>query len=84
MIILKKDSIGFQGDWVVATVEYDFEGETYQYPMKTKITTVLNNTPEQMKTYIRNKIANARQEKGKTDAQTKLDGIADKDIDEVA
>ncbi len=83
MIVLKKDSIGFQGELVQATVEYDFEGATYQYPMKVKITTVLNKTPEQLKTFIRGKIALVRQAKGTRQAKALLEAIADQNIDEV-
>ena len=81
MIILKKVSIAFQGDWALGEVEYDFDGQDYVYPLRMKITTVLKMDEAQTEDYIRNKIAVARQSRGKEQAQSDLDKVAGKDLE---
>jgi len=81
LIILKKVSIAFQGDWALGEVEYDFDGQDYVYPLRMKITTVLKMDEAQTEDYIRNKIALARQSRGKEQAQSDLDKVAGKDLE---
>ena len=81
MIILKKVSIAFQGDWALGNVEYDFDGQDYVYPLRMKITTVLKMDEAQTEDYIRNKIALARQSRGKEQAKIDLDKVAGKNLE---
>ena len=62
-------------------MEYDFDGQDYVYPLRMKITTVLKMDEAQTEDYIREKIALARQSRGKEQAKIDLDKVAGKNLE---
>ena len=80
--MIKLTSIGYQQDNVVATVEYDLDGEIYQLTVYAKLLLVAKMTEVEVKDYIRCKVSVERVARVKDAATALLNAILDVDIEE--
>jgi len=80
--MIKLTSIGYQQDNVVATVEYDLDGEIYQLTVYAKLLLVAKMTEVEVKDYIRGKVSVERVARVKDAATALLNAILDVDIEE--
>ena len=79
MIIPK--SIGYQGDNVQLTVEYDLEGKTHVMTLYAKLIQVYKMNDEELKEYVRGRVASERASRLRELVEMKLSSIIDVDLE---
>lgn len=80
--MIKVKRIGYQQDNVVTEVEYDLDSEIYGFTVYAKVLQVAKMTVDEIKDYIRGKVAAERTSKVKQLVDSKLVPLIDVDIEE--
>lgn len=71
----------FQGDDVVVDVDYDLEGADYSFTVTAPMTVVLGYTEAQIKTWLKNNVANRRGQQLRDQVEALLTPLRDVDVE---
>ena len=79
--MIKVKSIGYQGNTVQATVEYDLNGETYRFIVGAELSQIAAMTVEQIKAYIVGRVQSERASKLRALVEDKLNSLVDVELE---
>jgi hypothetical protein len=79
--LIKITAIGYQGDTVQATVEYDLYGETHSFTVGAKLSLIYGMTVEDIRTYVVGSVESERSTKLRALVEAKLDCLVGVDLE---